>query len=145
MQVWIPGLPRPQGSLKIVTSTSTGKPFAKNSQQLIEYRGLAVSIYSLQWVGQPPMSGPLLLECVFVLPRPKTHYGTGRNSGLIKKSAPAHPTSAPDLDKLVRTHGDALTIAGVIEDDAQIAQIRAVKTFQTNTLAVGALIRVSCL
>lgn len=69
--------------------------------------------------GQPPLEGPLLLELTFWIPRPKGHYGTGRNSGHVRSSAPAAPTVKPDLLKLARAVEDALS--GIVyRDDAQI-------------------------
>lgn len=71
-------------------------------------------------------SGPLLtgfvsLECVFYLPRPKSHYGSGANEHRVKSSAPALPGVKPDLDKLLRAVSDGLTQAGnVYADDAKI-------------------------
>jgi Holliday junction resolvase RusA-like endonuclease len=35
----------------------------------------------------------------------------------------------PDLDKLLRAIGDALTIAGVFADDSRIIEINASKSF----------------
>jgi Holliday junction resolvase RusA-like endonuclease len=52
--------------------------------------------------------------------RPKSHYGTGKNAHMLKANAPPLPTSAPDLDKLQRSLGDALN--GVLwRDDALIS------------------------
>jgi Holliday junction resolvase RusA-like endonuclease len=59
--------------------------------------------------------GPLILEATFFRPRPKSW-----------KKSRHYPTSAPDLDKLVRAVGDALK--GVIyRDDSQIVGIYARK------------------
>ena len=71
-------------------------------------------------------SGPLLtgfvsLECVFYLPRPKGHFGTGANEHRIKPSAPAMPGVKPDVDKLLRAVSDGLTQSrNVYVDDALI-------------------------
>jgi Holliday junction resolvase RusA-like endonuclease len=55
----------------------------------------------------------------FYTQRPKGHYGTGRNAGLLKDSAPARPITKPDKDKLERRVLDALS--GVIyADDSQV-------------------------
>ena len=65
------------------------------------------------------LTGPLDLAVVFALARPKGHYGTGRNSHSIQRSAPAYPIVAPDATKLLRALEDALT--GIVwRDDAQI-------------------------
>lgn len=62
----------------------------------------------------------LSLNIVFVMPRPKHHYGTGRNDGIIKdRFVSARPTGKPDTTKLLRCVEDRLT--GVLwYDDAQI-------------------------
>lgn len=71
--------------------------------------------------GAALLDGPLMLGLEFYFPRPKGHYGTGRNAGIVKTSAPAIPTVKPDLLKLARAVEDALT--GIVyRDDAQIAR-----------------------
>ena len=65
------------------------------------------------------LAGPLRLALTFVVARPLGHYGTGRNNGRVRPSAPAYPTTRPDLTKLTRAVEDALT--GVVwRDDAQV-------------------------
>jgi Holliday junction resolvase RusA-like endonuclease len=78
--------------------------------------------------GYPPWVGPVTLRAVFIFPRPKTHFGTGRNAERVKESAPGWKTTAPDLDKLVRALGDALT-GVVFRDDAQIVDIAVTKIY----------------
>jgi Holliday junction resolvase RusA-like endonuclease len=59
----------------------------------------------------------LVMSLVFYKPRPKNHYGTGRNAEVLKDSAPAAPGTKPDTGKLARAVEDALS--GVIyADDA---------------------------
>lgn len=68
----------------------------------------------------PPLDGPLRLGLIFALPRPKSHYRTGRNSRQLRHGAPAYPTGAPGLSKLLRATEDALTDAGIWHDDARV-------------------------
>lgn len=78
--------------------------------------------------GAALLDGPLSLELVFYIPRPKGHYGTGRNAGTVRASAPAFPAVKPDVLKLARAVEDALT--GIAyRDDAQIVQERLVKRY----------------
>lgn len=73
-------------------------------------------------------TGPLLLSLTFHVLRPKGHYGTGRNAGTVKASAPLWPKSKPDVSKLVRGVEDAMT--GIVYvDDAQIVQQYAEKRY----------------
>jgi Holliday junction resolvase RusA-like endonuclease len=65
------------------------------------------------------LTGPLRLDLVFYKPRPAAHFGTGRNAGTLKASAPPFPATRPDVLKLARGVEDALT--GIVwRDDAQI-------------------------
>jgi len=87
-------------------------PRTKNWQACV--RDAAVKVFQHEL-----MSGPLFMELRFVLPRPKGHFGTGRNATKLKASAPAWPDKKPDCTKLVRAVEDALT--GIVwRDDAQI-------------------------
>lgn len=52
---------------------------------------------------------PLQVDLGFYLPRPKGHYGTGRNSGRLKDSAPTLHTKKPDIDNLRKLVMDAMT------------------------------------
>ena len=71
----------------------------------------------------------LSLSIVFVMPRPKHHYGTGRNRGIIKERfVSARPTGKPDTTKLLRCVEDRLT--GILwYDDAQIVMQMASKQY----------------
>lgn len=65
------------------------------------------------------VTGPLEVWITFYVPRPKTHFGTGRNSDVLKESAPKFPDKKPDVLKLARAVEDGMTGA-VWRDDAQI-------------------------
>jgi Holliday junction resolvase RusA-like endonuclease len=81
--------------------------------------------------GTKPLAGPVSVAARFTFPRPKSHFGTGRNEALLKDSAPIWVAKAPDLDKLMRALGDALS-GIVIRDDAQIAQQTLSKCYGPN-------------
>src|SRR4051812_14282281 len=75
-----------------------------------------------------PFDGPLGLSVRFTLRRPKGHFGTGRNAGVVKASACLWPIVKPDATKLVRAIEDALT--GVVwTDDAQVVEQLATKCY----------------
>lgn len=75
------------------------------------------------------MTGPVVVEATFVLARPLGHYGTGRNAGTLRPSAPEYPTVKPDADKLVRMILDALTDADLWEDDARVVDLDVRKRY----------------
>src|SRR5207244_637695 len=77
---------------------------------------------------QDPLTGPVVIHFTFYRQRPAAHYGTGRNSGTLKASAPVYPTTRPDALKLARGVEDALT--GIVyRDDAQIVEERLFKRY----------------
>ena len=100
------GVPRPQGSKRAVG----GGRFIEASKYLPEWRKAVVGAARKAHKGEP-LQGAVTVSAEFVFPRPKA----------LKphQDAPPH-TSAPDGDKLARAVGDALTIARVVGDDAQI-------------------------
>lgn len=75
-----------------------------------------------------PIAGPVVLYVTFTFPRPKSHYRTGRHAHELKPSAPAYCATKPDLDKLLRAIGDAIT-GIVVRDDSQIVEIVASKWY----------------
>ena len=86
------------------------------------------------------MTGPLSVSFSFAMPRPGSHYGTGRNADKLKPSAPAGHTSKPDITKLIRSTEDALKgIAWV--DDTQIVSQSAGKMY-TNDRRPGCWIMI---
>ncbi|MCC7334418.1 MAG: RusA family crossover junction endodeoxyribonuclease [Pirellulaceae bacterium] len=68
------------------------------------------------------VTAPIELTARFYFARPKSHYGSGKNAGVLKASAPRIHAQSPDLDKLTRALGDSLT-GVVIHDDKLIARI----------------------
>lgn len=78
-----------------------------------------------------PLDGPLSLQITFRFRRPKSWP---------KKRLNWH-TSAPDIDKLVRSVGDSLTAAGLIVDDRLVCHLKA-RAIVIDTGATGATILV---
>jgi Holliday junction resolvase RusA-like endonuclease len=74
------------------------------------------------------------------MPRPKAHYDT---KGHVKKrfKHAAH-TPRPDLDKLTRAVFDALTIAGIVEDDSHITSAVIAKRYADSPENTGVCITV---
>lgn len=64
---------------------------------------------------------PLIFIAKFYFPRPKGHFGSGRNAHVIKQSAPPVPMGRPDLLKLARGVEDAL-IGICYADDSLIVR-----------------------
>lgn len=122
------GLPRPQGSMRLHTLPN-GKTAARYPVAVYAWRAQVQQAVAEQEL--PPFEGAVKLLLGFDLPRPTGHHGTGRNAGVVKPSAPAWPTVAPDLDKLVRCVSDAITDAGLWHDDSQVVTIQAAKRYHS--------------
>lgn len=74
---------------------------------------------AMQYRPSEPWTGPICLELFCVFPRPKNHYRTGRNSHLLKESAPYWYAGTPDADNILKFVGDALN--GIFwKDDRQL-------------------------
>ena len=86
-----------------------------------------------------PLRGPIFLQLIFLVSRPKSHYRTGKHAHLLKESAPAAPITRPDVLKLARGVEDALT--GIIYvDDSQITSELLVKRYADRE---GVIVRIS--
>lgn len=77
--------------------------------------------------------GPVRLELMFYMPRPKSHFGEGRNATRIKDSSPVYHTQTPDLDNLAKAVMDALTTARVWIDDSQVMILNCSKYWAIHT------------
>jgi crossover junction endodeoxyribonuclease RusA len=75
------------------------------------------------------LRGPVFVGITFYLHRPASHFGTGRNAGIVKLAAPARPCGKPDLDKLIRSTLDGLKTGGAYGDDAQVVAVTATKWY----------------
>ena len=77
---------------------------------------------------EKPLAKPLQVIMSFSFSRPKSHYGTGKNSGKLKANAPVTHISRPDVDNLAKFVLDALN--GVYwKDDSVICSMTIDKTY----------------
>jgi len=123
---FVPGVPAAKGSMRawIHPNKQNGKLRAmlapSNSKDLAQWVNIVRMSVSTRWAFGVHR-GPVALDITYVMPRPNAHFGTGRNEGVLKGSAPEVPTRKPDIDKLERAIFDALT-GTVYHDDAQIVE-----------------------
>ena len=75
-----------------------------------------------------PLEGALSVSMIFNMPRPKSHYRTGRYSHLLKADAPTLHTSKPDIDNIVKFYLDAMTGA-FWKDDSIVCALEATKVY----------------
>lgn len=103
---YVEGRPAPQGSKK---SVGRGR-FVEASKYLPAWRAAVVSAARLAYSGEP-INVPCRLRVIVFLDKPK------------KPKFDVAPAVMPDVDKLARAIGDALKIAGLIEDDQLIVSL----------------------
>jgi Holliday junction resolvase RusA-like endonuclease len=142
LYITVLGKPITQGSK---TRTKWGM-YDDNTKTLRPWRE-AVKTACLDALGdRPPLTGACDVQLWFYFDRPRSHYGTGRNVGVVKASAPTYPCTRGigDVDKLVRSCFDAMTDAGVWTDDCLATVFAAARHWTGLEMPEqGALIRVA--
>jgi len=144
LQFFVEGVPKQAGSKKAIPictkaplRTKKGLYYGRsnvvddcdNKAWIKAIKAAANANWADGWLS--PLSGPLVVEFKFWMKRPKAHYGSGRNAGKQKNSAPREHITAPDATKLLRCAEDALT--GIIwDDDAQIVRQVVSKEYVPN-------------
>lgn len=123
LSVVVPGLPIQQGSKVAILPKNSRRPIVvdDNKETLFPWRQLIVTCIhrSLRSFAPDPELGPVHVVALFAF-TPPLRVPAGR-LGL--------PAVYPDLDKLIRSAGDALTMSGVIKDDGQVVRWSAVKQY----------------
>lgn len=115
------GKAQPAGSKRAFTPRPGAQPIIVDANPKSRPWKTEVSHAAAQTYDGDLMDGALALEATFYEPRPKAHYGTGKNAHVLKATAPMFPTKVPDTTKLVRGIEDAMT--GIVyRDDSQIVE-----------------------
>lgn len=123
------GTPTPQGSKTAYVRGGRAMLVESAGEKLRTWREDVKHAALDALAGSEPMRGPIGLHVHFWLPRPRSHYRTGRNAHLLRDGAPTFPAGRPDIDKLLRGTLDALGTAGVWSDDAQVVTVRTRKRY----------------
>lgn len=119
IEFFVPGIPATAGSKRAIHNPKTGKTAVFDDCKRNKVWSSRVIDAAREAYQGPPLSGAIHLDLWFLFPRPKCHYGTGKNANVLKASAPFHYTKKPDRCKLERCIEDALT--GIIwKDDSQV-------------------------
>jgi len=122
---FVPGIPVAKGSAKAFYNKHTGRAIVSQTNRERQRPWASMISVCAQNTGCQVYGGGVSLSLLFIMPRPKSHYGTGKNSQNLKMSAPTFHTSTPDLDKLIRCVKDALK--GIVyKDDSQVCKMTEV-------------------
>lgn len=123
----VEGKPAPKGSWSPITRGGKTRfiPSNKNSASWQK----KVKEHCIGYIDEPFLKPEAFrIGLSFCFKRPKSHFGTGRNSDKLKPNAPKYMIKTPDLDKLERSILDAMT--GIIyEDDSQVADLISKKRY----------------
>lgn len=150
LSFFVPGTPRPKGSWRPITNRHTGRVFLKASDTDREWQNLVSSesrqavFAAAKGLSSLPTNTHFILDIIFVFSRPLCHFGSGKNSKVMKANAPSYHTKAPDVDKLSRSILDALT--GIVyADDSQVVSLESQKIYEGGLALykAGAYIKVS--
>jgi crossover junction endodeoxyribonuclease RusA len=131
---YVPGTPQP---LKRHRMTRRGRVYDPSAEDKREWMKVAQS-----FCPTVPLSGALKVNLEFIMPRPKSHFGTGKNDGKLKPSAPVYHLHTPDLDNLVKFVLDAMN-GKFYADDAQIVSIECNKIFSNDKDESGTIVYIS--
>lgn len=128
------GDPKPQGSKSGFVNPKTGKVnMVESSKYLKPWRGTVTRAIkdairaAAPAAGGFPLLGPVAVELVFTMPKPKS----------APKTRVTWPIVYPDVDKLTRAILDAGKYGGAWKDDSQIVDVHATKVYPLE--APGAL------
>ena len=117
------GPPKHQQRHRHVTTgkfTRTYDPSAKDKTNFL--------LQAKQYAPKSPIVGVVKLRVWFCMPRPKSHYRTGKFAGILKDSAPIRHTKKPDIDNLLKLVMDSLNKV-FWKDDSQVCNVIAQKLY----------------
>lgn len=146
---FVEGVPQPKGSFAAFVGADgrvVVKPDARWLKRWCSSIKIAARDAMARELGRRPSRDEVLfvgaveLEAVFLLPRPLAHYGAGGR--MRPRFGGVAPAVKPDLDKLMRALGDALSTL-CYSDDARIVDQTLRKRYVREGQAPGVAVRVS--
>lgn len=131
IEITVLGLPQPAGSKRAFPirrkNGLMGVSVTDANPKSGEWKH-AVSVEARRAFSGPLLTGALAVTIVFFRPRPRGHFGSGKNATALRKTAPAYPTVKPDALKLARAVEDSLT--GIVYcDDSQTIDLHVRKFY----------------
>jgi crossover junction endodeoxyribonuclease RusA len=140
LRFFVPGIPVPQPRARITARGSFAHAYVPKDHPVHAWRD-AVGAAALD-AGNGVMfgKGPLRFRAVYLFPRPKSHLDkNGRAKPAFLDAIPPR-----DLDNLNKAVWDALTDAGIWDDDKQVCDSGEKKVFvDGNQDQHGAIIEIS--
>jgi Holliday junction resolvase RusA-like endonuclease len=117
-----------KNGVPVVNTTEANRDRLKPWRQDVSESAIA---HGWPGLGMAALDEAVIVVITFFFTRPRSHYGTGRNDGVLKDSSPLYPeTTGDDLDKLERAALDALT--GIVyRDDKRVVTLPTRRRFGT--------------
>lgn len=124
------GQPRPRAFARKMGNKMVARVYDAGTAE--GWKG-AIAAAAIGHIPAIPLEGPLALDLAFVMPRPRSHYGSRGGVAYLKESAPVWYEQKPDADNLAKAVMDALTALGVWNDDAQVVALSIGKQYGETT------------
>ncbi len=88
------------------------------------------------------IEGPVNIALDFFFRRPASHFGTGKNAGIMKESAPRHHTQKCDIDNAAKLILDVLTKCDAWIDDCHVVKMIAAKQWAEGMMESGCQVQI---
>jgi Holliday junction resolvase RusA-like endonuclease len=125
LRFFVPGVPVPQPRARITTRGSFAHAYVPKDHPVHAWRKAVAQAALDAANGQRFGKAPMEFRAVYIFPRPKTHLDkNGRAKPAFLDAIPPR-----DLDNLNKAVWDALTDAGIWDDDKQVCDSRETKVF----------------
>jgi crossover junction endodeoxyribonuclease RusA len=115
------GVPAPQGSTRAFVVGNRAVTTNRGNRSQAAWRDSVAAAAADQASLTGCVTGPVEVTLYFRFPMPKSRKAADRQRGWCWKS------TAPDIDKLVRSTLDGLQAGGLLRDDALVVDIAATK------------------
>ena len=150
IEFFVAGIPKAQPRPQVVPIMRDGRVVMKGGRPILRAYTpntadgwkQCIRMYARPHVPQTPIEGAIRLHLGFLMPRPKSHYGTGKRADVLRDSAPLYHTSKPDFDNLEKAVVDTLTELAFWVDDGQICRCRTSKLYPAPGVDCGVHIRI---
>jgi Holliday junction resolvase RusA-like endonuclease len=133
---FIEGIPKAQPRVKATGRGNFIRMYTPGTAK--EWKGLITSKFrTFEKIG----SAPVEIGITFLIPRPKSHYGSRNKQPYLRSDAPKYHAQKPDKDNLEKAVYDAISASGFWTDDCQVVAGGSTKTWAKDK--TGAIITIT--
>ena len=121
------GFPKAQPRVKAYSRGGKAGVYTPESKALREWKHAVEEVMARHM--DKKLDGAISVRLEFYMPRPKSHFRTGKFSHILKDDAPIDHLSKPDLDNMIKLVLDVMTKSGYWKDDSQVIELSASKNY----------------